>query len=115
MTIDTATDARPTYPGTLSVVEQRGQPPTLFLSFRCDRCRKVHHHSWGLAEDGTEDWDTRPRAPHCPGLHGPGPHRHFPAGYSVTPAPTAANRATYRRYAELLRRHDRPAATRATR
>lgn len=93
------TDPRPLYAGRLSIETSRAQPPLLFVSFRCGSCKRHHHHTWSLAEDGAETWTPAPRQPHCdrPDL--------FPTGYLVGPADSDHNHRVYAQYAAMVERH----------
>jgi hypothetical protein len=97
MTPTTATV--PVYEGRLDVELDREGRPLLYLSFRCGACKRQHHHRWGLAEDGAEDFAPHHRRPHCTrrGAH--------PLGYFISPLPSPANRATFARYARILAEH----------
>jgi hypothetical protein len=91
----------PVYEGRLAVEHDRDARPVLSISFHCPKCKRLHFHSWGLAEDGAEDFSVHHRRPHCTR------HAAHSLGYFISPMPSPANAAVYRRYAQLLAEHQR--------
>lgn len=98
-----ATATVPLYLGVLSVVEHWRRGPVLYLTVRCDRCRRDHVHGWGLDADG-----PRHRTGHC----GNRPTRDLLAGYWIFPEPSDANRRVLEQYRVALDAHQREEAAR---
>ena len=98
-----ATATVPLYLGTLSVVEHWRTGPQLFLTIRCGRCRRDHHHKWGLGAD-------RPthRTRHCRDV----PLRELLRGYFIFPTDDPCNALVLARYRAALTAHQQRVACR---